>query len=188
VEILLFDTNVRRELATSEYNVRRKQCEEGVRILKKHDAAIKNLRDVSYDLLENYKSELPDIVYTRCRYVLDENQRVLDAASDLSARDIDAFGRLMYLSHYGLRDQYEVSCIELDVLVEATENLEAVLGARMMGGGFGGCTINLVKTSESDKVINAVQEHYSSEFGKKLKYYRTTISDGVRVIEEKVSY
>ncbi|CAN5288765.1 galactokinase [soil metagenome] len=188
VEILLFDTNVRRELASSEYNVRRKQCEEGVRILKKHDSSIKNLRDVSDNLLERYKNDLTDIVYNRCRYVLDENQRVLDAASDLSAGDIDAFGQRMYRSHYGLRDQYEVSCRELDLLIEATENLEAVLGARMMGGGFGGCTINLVKTSESDDVIDAVQDLYTADIGQKLKYYRATISDGVRVLEEKVSY
>lgn len=188
VEILLFDTNVRRELASSEYNVRRKQCEEGVRILKKHDNSIKNLRDVSDDLLERYKNELPDIVYSRCRYVLDENQRVVDAASDLSEGDIDAFGQRMYRSHYGLRDQYEVSCRELDILVEATENLDAVLGSRMMGGGFGGCTINLVKKTESDAVIDAVQDLYTSEIGQELKYYRAAISDGVRVLEEKISY
>ncbi len=187
VEILLFDTNVRRELASSEYNVRRKQCEEGVRILKKHDHSIKNLRDVSDDLLERFNNELPDAVYTRCRYVLDENQRVLDAASDLSEGDIAAFGQRMYRSHYGLRDQYEVSCRELDVLVEATENLDAVLGSRMMGGGFGGCTINLVKSSGSDTIIDAVQDLYTSEFGQELKFYRVAISDGARILEEKVS-
>lgn len=183
VSILLFDTKVRRELATSEYNVRRRQCEQGVKILKRHDSSIHNLRDVENDMLEQYKNELPELVYNRCRYVLDENRRVLEACRNLTDGDIHSFGRQMYNSHYGLRDLYEVSCRELDVLVEATESLDGVLGSRMMGGGFGGCTINLVLEAEVEPIANRIKEYYINTLGKPVDYYVAKIGKGTSVLE-----
>lgn len=183
ISILMMDTKVRRELASSEYNIRRNQCEEGVRILRKYNGEIKNLRDVTRDTLEKYKDELSRVVYKRCKYVLEENQRVLDACNYLSLNDIKSFGSLMYESHYGLRDFYEVSCRELDVLVEATENLDSVLGARMMGGGFGGCTINLVYENDMDFVTNRVKEYYQNKLGKNVEYYIAKIGKGATVLD-----
>lgn len=183
IAILLCDTKVRRELASSEYNVRRKQCEEGVQILREFDPAIKNMRDVNDDFLEQHRNRLSDVVYNRCRYVLDENQRVLDACNNLLDNDIVLFGEKMYNSHYGLRDLYEVSCRELDVLVEATQNLDAVLGSRMMGGGFGGCTINLVLEQEIDAVTEQINEHYQTELQKPIEFYVAKIGKGTSVLE-----
>ena len=183
LSIVLFDTGVRRELASSEYNIRRRQCEEGVLILKEFDPEIKNLRDVTDELLENHKEKLSEVVYNRCRYVLDENQRVLDACEHLLQGDLNRFGKLMYGSHYGLRDLYEVSCRELNVLVDATESLDAVLGARMMGGGFGGCTINLVLEEEIESVAESVKAYHKKELGKTVEYHVAKIGPGVSVLE-----
>ena len=182
ISILLCDTNVRRALASSEYNIRRKQCETGVEILREYDAALKTVRDVSLQLLEQHKDELPDVIYQRCRYVLEENQRVLDACSDLEKGDIHSFGRRMYQSHDGLRDQYEVSCRELDLLVKATENMDEVYGSRMMGGGFGGCTINLVLESEVEPVKKRIQKTYKKEFNSPIEFYHARISEGTNVL------
>lgn len=183
IAILLCDTKVRRELATSEYNVRREQCEEGVRILKEFDPAIKSLRDIKDDFLEHRRDTLPKVIYNRCRYVLDENKRVLDACENLLMGDIESFGKKMYGSHYGLRDLYEVSCKELDVLVDATENIDAVLGSRMMGGGFGGCTINLVYEQEIESVTEQINRHYQAELNKPIEFYVAKIGKGASVLE-----
>lgn len=183
IVILLCDTKVRRKLATSEYNVRREQCEEGVRILKEFDPRIRSLRDVKNDILEYFRDQLPEVVYKRCRYVLDENQRVLDACNDLLEGDIKSFGQKMYESHCGLRDLYEVSCRELDVLVEATENIDTVLGSRMMGGGFGGCTINLVFEQEIEFITEQINRHYQSELQKQGEFYVAKIGKGASVLE-----
>ncbi len=183
IAILLCDTKVRRELASSEYNVRRKQCEEGVRILKQFDPSIKSLRNVKHDFLEHRKDTLPGVIYNRCRFVLDENQRVLDACNNLLQDDIKSFGQKMYESHYGLRDLYEVSCRELDVLVEATETLDSVLGSRMMGGGFGGCTINLVYEHKIESVAEQIKQHYQAELQKPIEFYIAKIGKGASVLE-----
>ena len=183
--ILLCDTKVRRELASSEYNVRRNQCEEGVKILRDFDPSIKNLRDVSDELLENHKGKLTDDVYNRCRFVLDENRRVLDACDDLLRDDIKSFGRRMTASHYGLKNQYEVSCRELDLLVEAAENLDAVYGSRMMGGGFGGCTINLVHEQHIDRVIETIKNRYEKEIDTPVEFYIARISEGAGLVNKK---
>ena len=181
IAILLCDTNVRRELATSEYNVRRKQCEMGVEILRKFDPSIKSLRDVPQELLEKHKDALEPVVYNRCLYVLEENQRVLDACEFLLRSDIQSFGKKMYESHAGLRDLYQVSCHELDVLVEATESLDEVSGARMMGGGFGGCTINLVLENKIEKVITNIKTKYEKKVSTPVEFYIARISEGVTV-------
>ncbi|MEX2602292.1 MAG: galactokinase [Balneolaceae bacterium] len=180
--VLLVDTNVRRELATSKYNVRRKQCEEGVSILKTCDSSIKSLRDVTRPMLEECRGEMSQIVYNRCRYVVEENQRVLAGCDDLEKGDLASFGQRMYESHYGLRDLYEVSCRELDILVEATEKMDDVLGARMMGGGFGGCTINLVPASGVERVSNELTAVYGEKTGETPDIHVVTIGAGTRII------
>jgi galactokinase len=145
VRIVLSDTQVRRSLATSEYNIRRAQCASGVATLARCAPGIASLRDVGMDLLEAHRSDLDPLVYRRCAYVVAENQRVMDACGALECGDLEAFGTFMFASHAGLRDDYEVSCSELDVLRDAAMDVPGVLGSRMMGAGFGGCTISLVR-------------------------------------------
>jgi len=181
--ILLCDTKVRRTLAGSEYNIRRQQCEEGVRIIKQSYPDTESLRDVSFEMLEEHRSKMDAVVYRRCKFVLNENQRVLDACDDLLNSNLEAFGARMYQSHYGLRDNYEVSCDELDYLVEASEKLNGVLGSRMMGGGFGGCTINLVKTDELDRIKPVIEEHYKSKTGQTPGFHVVKIGEGTHELE-----
>jgi len=183
IAILLCDTNIRRELATSEYNIRRKQCTEGVEILKEFDPSIKSLRNVSIEYLELYKDLLSEVVYKRCRFVLDENQRVLDACDDLLNDDIESFGKRMNESHDGLKNLYEVSCPQLDLLVDSVETLDAVYGSRMMGGGFGGCTINLVLKSEIDHVIDTIKTRYATKMNTSLDFYIVEISNGAEIAD-----
>jgi galactokinase len=136
---------VRHEHASGEYNLRRADCEAGVQLLAQHLPGIRALRDVGVADLEKYKHALPKTIYRRCRHVVTENQRVLDAAKALQTGDAGGVGGLMYASHASLRDDYEVSCKELDLLVELAASSPGVYGARMTGGGFGGCTVNLVR-------------------------------------------
>ena len=181
VRIVLFDTNVRRELAGSEYNIRRQQCEQGVELLKKKEPEINSLRDVSMELLNSCQNEMDTVVYRRCRYVLEENMRVQQACKDLLQEDFVAFGEKMYRSHYGLRDDYEVSCSELDTLVEASEQQDGVLGARMMGGGFGGCTINLVTSDKLNETIEQITHAYKDITGLDAGVHIAKIGDGTHM-------
>lgn len=185
VRIVLCDTQIRRELADSEYNIRREQCEQGVKKLQQFDNDIISLRDVSLELLEQHKSQLDPVVYRRCRYVIEENERVLGACNDLQNRDLKSFGQRMYDSHKGLRDDYEVSCQELDLLVKKARQFDGVLGARMMGGGFGGCTINLVKEEKVEEFTNVIQRAYRNQIGSKLNVYLTRVSGGTHIIKHK---
>ncbi|HEY0899127.1 MAG TPA: galactokinase, partial [Sphingobacteriaceae bacterium] len=179
--IVLCDTKVKHSLASSEYNNRRKECEEGVAILTRHDARIQSLRDVTPAFLEQHKAELPTIVYRRCVYVVNEIQRVQEACLDLENNDLEAFGKKMYETHDGLQQDYEVSCEELDFLVDRTRDNEAVLGARMMGGGFGGCTINLVKQDALDRFIEDISQAYFQHFNVQPETYITEIVDGTSI-------
>ncbi|MEX0994057.1 MAG: galactokinase, partial [Balneolaceae bacterium] len=182
VRIVLCDTKVRRELAGSEYNTRRKQCEEAVEVLQKCKPEIRSLRDVTHALLEKYRKHLDPVTYNRCLYVIDENQRVLAACKDLESGDLTSFGKRMIRSHEGLRDLYEVSCRELDLLVEEAGKLEGVLGSRMMGGGFGGCTINLVSIDRIEEVKDVLVKKYQATFGFEPDIYTVKIGPGTRVI------
>jgi galactokinase len=183
VKIVLLDTHVKHSLASGEYNIRRSQCEEGVSILKKHNSSINSLRDVTLDLLNNFKSDLDPVVYRRCRYVILENERLLNGCSYLKKNDLISFGKRMYQSHEGLRDDYEVSCNELDVLVEIASRESSVIGARMMGGGFGGCTINMVTQNGTDDFIEKAKEEYFKKVGSELKVYVTSIVGGTEVLQ-----
>ncbi|WP_069130283.1 galactokinase [Rhodohalobacter halophilus] len=182
-KIVLCDTGVRRELTGSEYNVRRTQCEEGVSIIQKSHPQVKKLRDVTIEMLEEYIDQMDDVVYKRCKFVIEENRRVLDACDDLEQDNIGAFGEKMFQSHQGLQHKFEVSCKELDILVEVAKKVEGVIGSRMMGGGFGGCTINLVRTNTVEQFKQEVSRDYLKQTGLKVEIYETTISDGTRVIK-----
>lgn len=147
--IVLCDTHVRRSLATGgEYNARRAQCEVGAAILGARYREVQSLRDATLELLESCRDQMEPIVFKRCAYIIRENQRVLDACEALAVGDYATFGQRMNESHEGLQHEYEVSCPELDLLAEGARALPGVLGSRMMGAGFGGCTINLVRESE----------------------------------------
>jgi galactokinase len=180
--LILCDTKVKHKLASSEYNFRRRECEEGVNVLQKHHKNITALRDVSLQMMEQYKSEFDPVVYKRCTYVVKENKRVEEAFRALQKNDMQQLGQLMYESHEGLRDEFEVSCRELDLLFDEARKAEEVIGSRMMGGGFGGCTINLVKndgvTSFSEKITKA----YHQATGIYPEIIMVTIDDGTREI------
>lgn len=187
IGIVLCDTGIRRELAGSEYNIRRQQCEEGVDKLRIHNPHIRNLRDVDLFTLNKYKDELNPVVYKRCRYVLEENKRVHNACEHLVNNDFNSFGQRMYESHYGLRDMYEVSCNELDALVEIAKDSPGVLGARMMGGGFGGCTINLVEENQIPAFISNTQKAYKEITGDDIEIYRTNFGGGTKLLSTESS-
>ncbi|WP_445664946.1 galactokinase [Fodinibius sp. AD559] len=182
IQIVLCDTQVRRELASSEYNVRREQCEQGVEILQQWNSKIESLRDVELSMLFQHENDMDPTIFKRCKYVVEENKRVIQACSDLHQGAMDSFGQRMYQSHAGLRHEYEVSCEELDVLVNIARNLKGIFGARMMGGGFGGCTINLVQEDYVDSFTNQIKEKYQQQMDKEIKVYRTNVSSGTHLI------
>jgi galactokinase len=183
-DIILCDTKVKHSLVDSEYNTRRSECETGVSILKKHDSQIQSLRDVPAAMLMNYKSELPGKVYNRCSYIVNEIQRVQAASKDLESGNLVAFGKKMYETHEGLSRLYEVSCKELDFLVNESKKFKAVLGSRMMGGGFGGCTINIIRKEASDEYVSHLAEAYAKAFSIEMASYKVAISEGTRVLEK----
>lgn len=184
VRVVISDTGVRRELASSEYNVRRQQCEEGVRLLQQHYPEIKSLRDVDLTMLENHRSEFDPVVWMRCAYVVKENQRVNLACQDLLKGDLVTFGQKMYQSHAGLRDEYEVSSPELNLLVESASRIPGVYGSRMMGAGFGGCTISLVEAQAVELFKEKVSADYRKETGKDPTIHVVMIEAGTRILEE----
>ncbi len=184
-ELVLVNTGVKHSLASSEYNKRREECLEGVSILQKFDESIKSLRDVTIDFIKQHKHELPAVVFNRCSYVIEENTRVQKACEQLEAGDLISFGQFMYGSHEGLRDKYEVSCIELDALVEIAKSVDGVLGARMMGGGFGGCTINLVNKTQVETFKQTVLQKYKTPEGKEPEIYGVIIEDGTKQFAQK---
>ena len=182
-KVVLFDSGVKHSLALSEYNVRRMQCEAGIAMIQKQHPEIKSLREVTVDLLDKYVLPQDKIVYQRCKYVVEENERLLQACEDLEAGNMIAFGKKMFATHEGLSKMYEVSCSELDFLVDAVKNNPAVTGARMMGGGFGGCTINLVNEDGIEQLIQDVSTAYKNKMQKDLAYYVVSITDGGMVIK-----
>jgi galactokinase len=186
IKIVLCDTQVQRELGSSEYNNRRAQCEQGIKILQKNNLAVKNLRDVSLSMLREYKKQIDPVVYRRCKYVIEENERVLAACENLVGGNFKEFGQKMYQSHQGLQQEYEVSCRELDLLVEAASQHKGVIGARMMGAGFGGCTINLVWKEQLESFEEKMEKTYQDKLKKKSTLYITEITAGTAILKEKV--
>ena len=181
-KIVLLNTNVSHTLASSEYNERRHQCEEGVRRLQQFYPEVKSLRDVSLEMLSGHINK-EDIIYRRCSYVIEENQRLQEACEFLEKGDITALGKKLYESHDGLSRKYEVSCRELDFLVDFVRRNKNVAGARMMGGGFGGCTINLIKEDQIDNLITDISAAYESEMNRQLTPYFTESADGASIIQ-----
>lgn len=181
-QIVLFDSNVEHSLNTSGYNDRRAQCEEGVAMVKKQHPEVSSLRDVTVAMLNEIVLPKNQLIYQRCRYVIEENERLLASCQYLEEGNMQAFGKKMYESHNGLSKMYEVSCKELDFLVEKVSGNPGVLGARMMGGGFGGCTINLVKDTAVNTLISEISEAYNTAFGHQAKAYVTKIEDGTTIL------
>ena len=189
--IAICNTKIKRELAASEYNKRRAECERGVDILRQWIPGITSLRDISLTDFEKYEGKLPTLTQKRCRYVIEENTRVLDAVATLKARNqritekvdnsLIAFGKLMNASHKGLRDDYEVSCDELNLLTDIACSIDGVMGSRMTGAGFGGCTVSIVHRDALETFRTRVMTEYHKQTGIAPEIYLCNVSNGAQV-------
>jgi galactokinase len=182
-KLVLLNTNVKHSLSDSAYNDRRAQCEQGVAWIKAYHPAVEFLRDVSEEMLLTHVQPKNNETYTKCSFVVAEIERVKKAAKALKEGDLKALGHLMFETHEGLSKAYEVSCKELDFLVDQVKGLDDVLGARMMGGGFGGCTINIVKDEAIEGLIETVSKAYQEQFGLSLSAYVVQTGNGSQTIE-----
>ncbi|HSU66670.1 MAG TPA: galactokinase [Tepidisphaeraceae bacterium] len=183
LRVVIANTMVKHELTGGEYAQRRKQCEEGVAYFQKHNPSVKALRDVTLSQLESAKGKLSDVVYRRCRHVITENARTTEAADLLVAQSYEKVGELMGQSHASLRDDYEVSCPELDFMVEQAVKVKGVYGARMTGGGFGGCIVALTQPRSVEPLIEHLQRTYLAKYNIKPTVFATTATDGASVLE-----
>lgn len=179
--LVICNTNVKRELASSEYNKRRAECERGVEIMQQWMPNMTSLRDVTLEDFKKYEVELPQITQKRCRYVVEENTRVQTAVNALTTKDISTFGTLMNESHAGLRDAYEVSCDELNILTDIAQSIDRVIGARMTGAGFGGCTVNLIYQDAVETLRSRVMKEYTHRTGIDPDIYVCNVGDGARI-------
>ncbi|MBL7871508.1 MAG: galactokinase [Cyclobacteriaceae bacterium] len=180
VEILLIDTNVKHELASSAYNQRRAACEEGVSMIQKNKPTVQSLRDADLNDLEMIQPLVSPDVFSKCQFIIQEIARTQQAAQLLKAHDLAGFGKKMFETHWGLSKKYEVSCSESDFLVKLAENFGSeVVGARQMGGGFGGCTINLVNKAAVQKYTSKVKAEYVASFKKEPDFYSVMLMQGV---------
>jgi len=185
--VAICDTRVKHELSSSEYNTRRRQCEEGVEILRRAGGhtpeEVRALRDIDEENLLRHEHLLPPDIKRRCRHVVTENRRTLEAAEALKAGRLKGMGQLMYASHESLRDDYEVSCRELDIMVEIARSLaDDVLGARMTGGGFGGCTVNLVQRDRLENFRETIAREYAAATGLTPDIYVSEAGEGAREV------
>ncbi|MFP2995854.1 galactokinase [Spongiivirga sp. MCCC 1A20706] len=167
-KLLLLNTNVSHNLASSEYNTRRTECETAVQFIQQHYPAVTSLRKVDNNMLNTLQASMDPILFKRSHFIVNENLRVLQAADFLQKHQLHEFGKLMYESHKGLQNQYQVSCKELDFLIEFAKQNDQILGARMMGGGFGGCTINIIHQDIIDNYISQVSQAYLEKFSFEL--------------------
>ena len=179
LRLLVANTGVKHQHAAGEYNARRQQCEEGLRLLSSAMPEIHSLRDVRAAQLEQNSRLLPELIYKRCRHVVAENERVLQMAKALSTGDVESVGNNMAESHRSLREDYEVSCAELDIMVEIAVGLPGVVGARMTGGGFGGCTVNLVEAHQAESIQVQLTRQYEARTGIRPEVYVLNATDGV---------
>jgi galactokinase len=182
VSIVIADTNKRRGLVDSEYNTRRSECEQAVAVLQKSLENVRALRDVTREDLCRHESEMPPVVFKRARHVVTEDARTLEGVAALKAGNIARFGELMYGSHKSLKDDYAVSCAELDAMVEAARAVEGVFGSRMTGAGFGGCTVSLVADEAVPAFLHDVPERYHAATGLNATLYVTTAAQGAEVL------
>lgn len=179
---LIINSKIHHELATSAYNQRRYECQEGVEIFRKYEENINSLRDVTPAILDYHKHSFPPIIYNRCRHVVEENLRVMQLVEAMEQGNVKTIGQKITASHDSLRDWYEVSCPEIDFLVEKMLLQDGVLGARMMGGGFGGCTLNLLHPSFDESQLNLVLEAYQKQVGVTPDILPFTIVDGAHLL------
>ncbi len=184
-KLLLLNTNLNHRLSSSDYNTRRQQCEQGVAWVKEKVPSVEALRDVTSDMLERYVKERDPLIYQRCLYVVEENHRLQQACRDLKKGDIRSLGKRMFETHEGLSKQYEVSCPELDFLVDAVKGNADVLGARMMGGGFGGCTINIVKAEAIKNLVSTLRPGYERSTGLSLGDYIVSVENGTELMRKR---
>jgi galactokinase len=182
LQIVLFDSQVKLSNAGTEYNNRRKECEKGVKYIHKKYRSVKSLRDATIDQIEECLQQ-HEILFKRCKFVVEENERVNLACDYFINKDFVSFGKTMNESHEGLSKLYDVSCSEVDFLIEKSQQYQGVLGARIMGGGFGGCTINLVKNDSVDDLISYCTKEYKKELGLELKVYKLETDNGTQVLE-----
>ncbi|MCC7374922.1 MAG: galactokinase [Verrucomicrobiales bacterium] len=178
LRLVICDTGVKHQLAGGEYNVRRAQCEQGVESLRAVLPGIRALRDVTSGDFERHSHRLPDVVQRRCRHVISENERVQHFADALNRHDLPALGRLMAASHASLRDDYQVSCRELDTLVDCAQRAPGLVGARMTGGGFGGCTVNLVEATQAAEFQTSVAASYQTATGRAARLFVSSAAAG----------
>lgn len=186
IKVLLLNTNVKHSLASSEYNIRRKECETAVEWIKEQMPGVQSLRNVKEDMIDQYVSSRSQLIAMRSRYIVQEIERLNTGCLDLQNGDIQAFGKKMFATHDGLSSMYAVSCKELDWLVNYVSASESVIGARMMGGGFGGCTINLIKEEAIDQLIAEITPAYEKEMNLPLTYYVASIENGTEIIIDNV--
>lgn len=179
-KLILLNTNVKHSLASSEYNVRRQECEAGISLMQQRYPQVKSLRDANKQMLDECIQD--ELIYKRCKFVVEEIERLNDACNNLQKGNLQALGKKMFATHEGLSKDYEVSCKELDYLVDTVKQNPDVLGARMMGGGFGGCTINIVKEEKIDELTQTIAPAYKTAMGKELSFYIVQTSDGTSVI------
>jgi galactokinase len=178
----LLNTNVKHSLASSEYNTRRQECATAVALINQHHPEVASLRDVTEEMLQTHVQIQNPIAYKRSIFIVQEIQRLIDGCADLQKGNIEALGKKMFATHFGLSNLYEVSCKELDFLVNAVSSNPNVLGSRMMGGGFGGCTINLVHENAIPAIIESIKPAYEKAMGLTLDYYIASIENGTELI------
>jgi galactokinase len=182
-KFIICQSGVKHSLVDSEYNKRRRECEAGVAVLQAEYPGVKALRDASLDQLDTCRNKMDAIVYRRCHHVISENQRVLESVRALHHGDLGRFGELMNASHESLRDDYEVSCREIDILVESARIIPGVYGARITGGGFGGCTINLLDEGIIPDFQRALTESYLAQTGITPRFYLSIAGNGAYIEE-----
>ena len=180
--LILMDSNVKHSLFTSEYNTRRIECEQGLAIIKNNFPEVKSFRDCSEEQLLSIQNKMSETVFKRVHFVVKEINRVIKACEALDKGDIELLGQLLFETHYGLSQEYEVSCTELDMLVDTAKADDAIIGSRVMGGGFGGCTINLIKKGHENQVKSKFSNLYLDTFGIELKFYDVKISNGTTLL------
>ena len=176
--VILCNSGVKHSLGDSEYNTRRLECEEALRIIATAYPAVKSWRDVSWEMLASEETNMKTNVFKRARYVVGEIERVVVACNALNENDLATFGKKMYETHDGLQHDYAVSCEELDFLVDQTRDDEAVIGSRMMGGGFGGCTVNIIEKSKAAAFLARIGEAYQAKYGQELVTYQVSLTNG----------
>ena len=188
VRVVICNSMIKHALVAGEYNARRADCAAGVEYLAREIPGVKSLRDVSFEQLERFGGGMPPVIFRRCRHVVTEIARTVDAASALRAQDVNRFGKLMSESHRSLRDDYEVSCREIDLLVELANQIPGVYGSRITGGGFGGCTVNFVRDAAVADFEQSIKADYAAKAGLVPEIFVTAAAEGAGQISMEAAW